>query len=186
MGSYRAFSGYSDSPEWLRTHRLLSLFGEDRAIAKQGYRDFVESIENEKIANPSDDVVSGVVLGGVDFVNWVKKTFLNKGSNSKDIPQLKSLKSRPTPEELFPAISDEFGCEIETILQKGKKRNLARDVAIYLSREMTGKTSVALGRGFGISGAGIGGRHNQIAKQSATERKLKERIDRIKRRIIDI
>jgi hypothetical protein len=44
-----------------------------------------------------------------------------------------------------------------------KKRNLARDVAIYLCREMTGETSVALGRRFDISGAGIAARHGQIA-----------------------
>jgi hypothetical protein len=96
-----------------------------------------------KIENPSDDVVGGVVLGRVDFVNWVKKTFLIKDSNRKEIPQLKILKPRPTPDDLIQAVFDEFGCGMESILRKGKKSNLARDVAIYLCRQLTGETSVS-------------------------------------------
>jgi hypothetical protein len=91
------------------------------------YRDFVESVENEKVENPSDGVVGGVVLGRIEFVNWVKKTFLSKDSNSREIPQLKILKPRPTPDDLIQAVSDEFGCGMENILRKGKKRNSARD-----------------------------------------------------------
>jgi hypothetical protein len=184
--SYRALSGYAKNPEWLETDWLLSLFGEDRGIAKKRYRGFVESVESADIENPSDEVVSGVVLGGVDFVNWVKKTFLDKGSNSKEIPQLKSLKPRPMPDEVIQVVSDEFGCGREVILQKGKKRNLARDMAIYLCREMTGETGVDLGRRFDISGAGIAIRHQQIANQLKADRELKRRIDRIRKKIIKI
>lgn len=184
--SYRALGGYVASPEWLETDWLLSLFGQDRDTAKKRYRNFVESVENGKIENPSDDVVGGVVLGRDDFVNWVKKTFLSKESNSKEIPQLKILKPRPTPDDLIQAVSDEFGCGIESILQKGKKRNLARDVAIYLCRQLTGETGVALGRRFDISGAGIAARHDRIAKKLEADRKLKGRDDRIRRKILNI
>ena len=116
----------------------------------------------------------------------MKKTFLNKESNSKEIPQLKILKPRPTPDALIQAVSDEFGCGMESILRKGKKGNLARDVAIYLCREMTGETSVVLGRRFDISGAGIAARHEQIAKKLETDRKLKGREHRIRRKILNI
>jgi REP element-mobilizing transposase RayT len=183
--SYRALSGYAASPEWLETDWLLSLFGEDRGTAKKRYRNFVELVENGKIENPSDDVVGGVVLGRDDFVNWVKKTFLSKDSNSKEIPQLKILKPRPTPDDLIQAVSNEFGCGMESILQKGKKGNLARDVAIYLCRELTGETSVSLGRRFDISGAGIAARHDRIAKKLEADRNLKGRDDRIRRKILD-
>jgi hypothetical protein len=43
-----------------------------------------------------------------DFVNWVKKTFLSKESNSQEIAQLKILKPRPTPDALIQAVSDFF------------------------------------------------------------------------------
>jgi putative transposase len=183
--SYSAFGGYIKSPEWLETDGLMSLFGKDKALSKKRYRDFVESVQNDKIENPSDDVVSGAILGRVDFINWVKKTFLNK--DAKDIPQLKSLKPRPTPDDLIRAVSNEYGCERETIMQKGKKRNIARDVAIYFCREITGETGVSLGRHFGgITGSGIAIKHKQIANQIEADRKLKRRLNRIRKKIFDI
>jgi len=92
----------------------------------------------------------------------------------------------PTSPSSTQAVSDEFGCGIESILRKGKKRNLARDVAIYLCKEMTGETSVVLGRRFDIFGAGIAARHDQIAKKLETDRKLKRWEDRIRRKKLNI
>jgi putative transposase len=185
--SYPVFGGYVTAPEWLETGWLLSLFGEQRGVASKRYREFVESVENEKIENPSDDIVSGAILGGVDFVDWVKKTFLSKQSDSKEMPQLKSLKLRPTPDDLIQVVSEELGCERESIVRKGKKRNFARDLAIYLCREMTGETGVALGRHFGgISGSGIVFKYNQIANQVESDRKLRGRINRIRKKILNI
>ncbi len=63
---------------------------------------------------------------------------------------------------------------------------VARDVAIYLSRDLTGKSGVNLGKYFGnISGAGIRVRYNLLAKQIQRNRRLKGRITRIKNRIIN-
>ncbi len=87
----------------------------------------------------------------------------------------------------MPVVCNEFDCGLETILQKGKKKNLARDLAIYLSREMTGESGIALGRYFGgISGAGITVRCNDITKKIQSDRTLKGRVNRIRKRIINI
>jgi hypothetical protein len=51
---------------------------------------------------------------------------------------------------------------------------------------MTGETSVALGRRFDISGAGIAARHDRIAKKLETDRKLKGREDRIRKKLLNI
>jgi hypothetical protein len=50
---------------------------------------------------------------------------------------------------------------------------------------MTGETSVGLGRRFDISGSGIAARHDQIAKKLETDRELKGRENRIRRKILD-
>jgi hypothetical protein len=62
----------------LDTRWLLSLFGENQAKAKKRYRDFVESAQNEKVENPSRDIVGGIILGNADFVKWIKQNYLNK------------------------------------------------------------------------------------------------------------
>jgi REP element-mobilizing transposase RayT len=183
--SYPVFGGYAKAPEWLETHWLLSLFGQNRKKAMERYREFVESVQNEKIENPSKDVVSGVILGGTEFINWIKRNFLSKDPDIKDKPQLKSLKLGLGPEDLLPATCTEFACTREVILQKGKKGNLARDVAIYLSREMTGESGVALGCYFGISGAGVTVRHGIIAEKIKKDRKLNRQVNKIKGAIIN-
>ena len=184
--SYPVFGGYAKAPDWLETHWLLSLFGANQKKAKGRYRDFVESVQNDKIENPSKDIINGAILGGADFVNWIKQNFLSKDSDIKEKPQLKRLKPRLTPEDLMPAICHEFTCTREVILRKGKKKNFARDVAIYLSREMTGESGVALGRYFGISGAGITVRHGFISQNIEKNRKLKRQVNRIQKAIINI
>jgi len=185
--SYPALAGYVEPPEWLETDWLLSLFGDDRSRAKNGYRDFVESVENETIENPSDEVVGGAILGRPDFVDWIRKTFLSKNSDSKEIPRLRILKSRPAPEGLVHVVSTEFDCERESILLKGKKINPAREVAIYLCREMTGETGVALGRYFGgVTGAAITMKHGQVANRIGTDRRLKGLIARIRKQILNV
>ena len=86
----------------------------------------------------------------------------------------------------MPAICHEFGCTCEVLLRKRIKRNIARDVAIYLSREMTGESGVALGHYFGISGAGITVRHGFISENIEKNRKLKRQVNRIRKIIINI
>jgi putative transposase len=163
--SYPVFGGYAKAPEWLETHWLLSLFGQNRKGAMERYREFVESVQNDKIENPSKDIVSGIILGGTEFVSWIKRNFLSNDADIKEKPQLKSLKPGLSTEDLLTAICNEFACTRKVILQKGKKGNLARDLAIYLSREMTGESGISLGRHYGISGAGITVRHSIIAEK---------------------
>jgi chromosomal replication initiation ATPase DnaA len=85
----------------------------------------------------------------------------------------------------MPAICHEFRCTHEVILQKGRKGNLARDLAIYYSPEMTAESGVALGRTFGISGVGITTGHDYIAEKIEKDRDLKKRVKRIRKIIVN-
>jgi len=184
--SYPAFSGYGKATKWLKTHWLLSQFGNKKRIAEKRYRNFVETGLIEDLEKPSKDIIAGCILGDVDFVNWVKKNFLGKELTHKEIPQLKHLKPGLLLDDIIPTICDEYNCDQETIRRKGKKKNMARDVAIYLSRELTGESGVSLGRYFGaISGAGITSRYNVINSKIQTDKRFNQLINRIKKRIIN-
>ena len=72
-------------------------------------------------------------------------------------------------------------------LREAKKKNLAREVAIYLSRNFTGHSGKELGEYFGgISGAAITMRHKAVADQMETDRKLKALMKRLEKQIINI
>ncbi|MBW1859102.1 MAG: transposase [Deltaproteobacteria bacterium] len=183
--SYPAFTGKRKAPDWLEMDWLLSLFGKKRKEAFTAYRRFVEGVEPTQVDNPADDVVGGFILGSVEFVNWVKNTYLSKRPEEKEIPQLRELRPRLTADDVVTAVCEEFNCDTDMIVQKGRKGNTARDAAIYLARDLTGLSGVKLGDYFGnISGAGVTVRYGHVAKAISRNRRLRGKINRIKKRII--
>ena len=46
------------------------------------------------------------------------------------------------------AVYQEFNCQTEQILRKEALKNTAREVAIYLARELSGESGVDLGKEF--------------------------------------
>lgn len=183
--SYPAFIGKQKAPDWLEMDWLLSLFGKGRRRACKAYQAFVESVVPAAVENPVKDVVSGFILGGVEFVEWVKDAYLSKRAEEGDISQLKKAKPRPSPDDVVSAVCEEYGCDARDILQKGRKRNSARDMAIYLARELTGATGAQLGAYFGkISGAGVTVRYSYVVKEMSRNERLKARANRIEKRII--
>jgi hypothetical protein len=67
--------------------------------------------------------VGGFILRSSDFVNWVKETFLADRSEKREIPQLTKLKPKLLPVQVVAAVCDEFDCNTDLILQKGRKIN---------------------------------------------------------------
>jgi chromosomal replication initiation ATPase DnaA len=90
-------------------------------------------------------------------------------------------------EKVANAVCEEFGCNQEQIITKGRKKNKAREVAIFIARDMTGITCKDLGEYFGgVSGALITMMHNRIADESKRNKRLKGRIDNIRNQIFKI
>jgi len=185
--SYATIIGKRQVERWYDSGWLLSLFGSNRKAAIKNFRSYVESVNLTEVKSPDKEVGCCMILGGADFVTWIKQTFLSNEAVPKEIPQLKELRSGIELEAVVKGVCAEFGCDAETIRQKGLKRNLVRDIAIYISRQITGKSGVDIGIFFGgISGAGITMRCNHISKQLEQNRRLKGRVNRIKKRIVNI
>ena len=125
------------------------------------------------------------------LTRWIgallKSTFLSKsGLALKSHSIMTELQLRPTPDQVVEAVSHACECNRDDILKKGRKKNMARDMAIYLARDLCGKPNVDLGAFFGgISGAGITVCSNHVAQQMNTDQRLRNRVKQIKRRIIN-
>ena len=103
------------------------------------------------------------------------------------IPQLKKLKPRVTPEIIVEHVSKAFNAEVTKIQQKGLKRNKAREVAIYLGRELSRISCNELGDFFGgVSGALITMMNRRITEEIDKNRLLKNKIEKIKEQIFNI
>jgi hypothetical protein len=152
--SYPAFIGKQKPAEFLETRWLLSNFGRSKKEAQKNYQQFVGGVDINSLKNPSKQLRGGFILGDTEFVNWVKDTFLSERKDEGEIPQLKKLKPRVLPELVVGQVAEVFGCDVEKILTKGLKCNRAREVAIYLARDLCGLSCKDLGAFFGgVSGA---------------------------------
>ena len=184
--SYSTITGKTKEPAWLESAWLLSQFGTKRKQAITNYKKFVEEANTKDLKNPAKDLSGGFILGSPDFVIWIKETFLSTRSDENEIPQLRELKPRINIDQIVEAVCREFNCEIETILQKGRKRNVARDVAIYLVRVLSGEKGKNIGEYFGnISGAAITRRYNCLVEQIENNKRFRNRIQRLKHKIVN-
>jgi REP element-mobilizing transposase RayT len=185
--SYSAFIGKQKSPKFLMTDWLLSNFGSNIKKARKNYKGFIEGVDIKVVKDPSKQLEGGFILGDTDFVNWVKETFLSKRDDEKEIPQLKQLKPRVALETIVDQVSKAFNSEAEKIRKKGLKRNKAREVAIYLSRDLGGISCSDLGVFFGgVSGALITMMEKRIAEETTINPRLKRKIEKIKKEIFNI
>jgi REP element-mobilizing transposase RayT len=185
--SYSAYIGKEKTPQFLKTDWLLSNFGKRKKEAKRNYRAFVEKADIRTLENPHKQLTEGFILGDLDFVNWVKETFLSKRPEDKEIPQLMKLKPKVQIEAIVDAVSEEFACSEKQIIRKGRKKNKAREVAIHLARDLSGMSCKDLGLYFGgVSGALITIMSNRIAQEIEKNRRFKHRIEMIKTKILNI
>ena len=58
------------------------------------------------------------------------------------------LKPKPSLKTIFGVVCDEMRCIEEQILEKGRNRNIGREMAIFLARDLSGVSSKALGQYF--------------------------------------
>ena len=184
--SYNALAGRTKVPEWLEVGYLLGHFHKTEAKAMQLFRKFCEEVEGESLEDPSKNAVQGFIVGNENFVTWIQKKLPLFKSDEREIPQLKKLKLRPTMDTIVQEVREEFGCEVEDILRAGKKRNIAREAAIYLSQLHAGVTGKAVGEYFGrISGARISAVSRKVKLEIETHSSLKKKIEHVVTRIVN-
>ena len=184
--SYPIYAGKVTTPEWVETEWLLSQFGRTRQLAIKNYKNFVEKVDARNLKNPVEDMVGGFILGSPGFVNWVKDNFLSERSEDKEIPQLRRLKPTVSKETVVENVSKEFDCDLDLILRKGLKKNLARDTSIYLTRELTSESGISLGEYFGnISNAAITNRVKYLSRKCEKDKRFRRRIQKLKEKIMN-
>ncbi len=116
-----------------------------------------------------------------------KKTFLSGRQGEKEIPQLKKLKPKVPLVTVAKAVCEEFTCQKDQVTANGRKKNKAREVAIYLAIDMSGISCKELGDYFGgVSGALITIMNERVSVEAAQNRRFKRRIDKAKKRILNI
>ncbi len=148
--SYREFIGEVVN-DMVRIWDTLNHFSDDRSIARERYKEFVEGeqeVENKWI----QDIRAGVILGREEFLKKVKHILGKKGEDD-ELPSLKELHKVEIPiERIVGVLRKMFG---DGVLKNKKKCHIRRDLSIYLTKRLSGKKNIEIGRIFGIKGAAV-------------------------------
>ena len=183
---WSSFRGYYRARwmlDWVDYDRVLSEFGSDGSRARRAYRQFVEGGLASGVTSPLRDAVHGFILGGDRFVARIEELVLSRPDDGS-MPELRALRSGPALEEIVAATVKSYGTDQRHVLQPGRGQTEARDVAIYLARELTGARLREIGAAFaGLSQPSVSLAASRIAQRLQSDRALSQRLADIRKTI---
>ena len=144
--SYRAYIGFGRPPVWLETQETLRRFGRTPAEQLKEYRSFVE----EEIAdNPAREPAYGIAFGSPQFVDWIMQKL--HAQHPEAPAATTTIGVKPALGQICAAVARAFDADDDELRRKGRKRNKARDLAIYLSREFSGRANSEISAFYGAA-----------------------------------
>ena len=186
--SYAAGIGLRKCPDWLDQETMLLTWGEELKEKQKNYARYVEEGLMREIDDPFDAVAAQCIIGTDDFVDWVRKTYLEvseKVNQRRDQTQAMKLRSWVSFEEVQQVVADAYDCDPDSLLARYQRGNEGRQVLLYLaSKYCRGRcTLTEISERLNISiGALTAGRQNMKKKQGK-ERALRRRIESIERKL---
>jgi REP element-mobilizing transposase RayT len=168
--SYASYSGKAKPPRWLTTDWLLLYFGQKPDAARKAYAFFVNAAMGKEEEDPLKEATSSLILGKAGFVDDIRKKYLGGKKGVKNIPALREIR-KTSLEAITEAVGQEFRDEPE----------LARKAALYLSHRHSGRPLQEIGSKFGIGESGVSQASGRFNVELERNRKLKRRIDRIRK-----
>ncbi len=168
--SYRNYIGQAKTPEWLKTDFILGYFGKSDAGAKKKYRAFVEDIIGNEYESPLQGTVGSSILGSAAFVEEITTTHVDTKEADKNIPALRQLTSRPSPEDIVK--------KVKTIFVENEK--LARQASIHICHKYSGVKLREIGNLFDVGETAIVEASRRFVLKMGEDKKLKGMVERVK------
>ena len=167
--SYADYIGKRKPPDWLMRDFVLSYFGDKKTKAQRGYQEFVE-VEIMATRNPLGEVAGSLILGSKRFVEMIREEYLKDRADDRDLPAVRQLAARTTPEEVDRCVERTFR----------KDAALARKVRIYFYHRHTGQSLKEIGNRFGVKESGVSQASRRFSDHIEHDSALRKKIDAIK------
>lgn len=148
FSSYRNYIGLEREKDWIDKTWTYGEFDQDREKAKRFYREFVEEGLKKGVRNPFKDIFAQFILGREEFIERIRERIENLPDN-REIPTIRRLQTQPEIEEIVKKVKEYFRIQEEEIRSKGLKKNIPRQIAIYLVRRHSNAGISNIGKYFG-------------------------------------
>jgi len=142
--SYRAMTADVDAPDWLAVDDVLCRFGQERGLARERYRRFVdEGIGSTR--RPWDDLISDMYLGSEEWIARVRDRVELK-PRSTEHPQGQRELLRPKMAAIVIAVANVMGVPEQHVRggRGGTPRSVAAWIGVYEGLLSNGEIAAAL------------------------------------------
>jgi len=139
--------------DWLKFRDVLkSQFGNVTNV-KQAYIEFMDKVDEELdvyLKEKSLEAISSIIYGETDFQDKIKANYLQADKYYGEIPAGKKFKNDLKIEKIKEEVKNIFNVSEQELYKSVRgKENIARMIAVGLSREITGLSCGVIGEIFG-------------------------------------
>jgi putative transposase len=171
-GSCRHYCRPKGAPEWLACRDILIEHGKTLGRAVEAYAAFLEEGVADPPTSPLAETVAGTVLGSTSFVGKMRG-MLSRDRPVKEVPAARRLRKTLSLNDIERAVCRSCGVPPESLRARGKHGNVARRLALYLARSLTGTSLVDLGaRLGGVTGQAASLAVRRVARERTRDRRL--------------
>ncbi len=157
---------------------VFAEYGGDTERARRGYKRGLFS-EIAQGSGVKDLVIGQSILGGSEFIGWVKRIFI-KGRKDRESPGHRALQRYHSAEDILGAIEVETGMGLEEVKRgKGGLRRIAMDL-LYRAGGLRGPE---IGRIFGIDYSSVSQERKRLREKLEKDREWRLLLDRIEVRM---
>ncbi len=160
---------------------ILDQFGGDSPAGRQAYGRFVKSGVTGRLENPLEMAKGSSIVGGVDFINSVKRKFIRKSQTIREQPALRELRKEYSPEELIKHFSNLT--KAEDLIQRGKQ-SVERTMLMELLYRFCRITQPEIGKLVGgIDYSAVSQARKRFQQKLMVDPELKERFHSIQEKL---
>lgn len=114
---------------------LLSIFGNEEKKSRRQYKEFVEEGIAKKLENPVKRAVGNMILGSKEFVDSILVK-IDRDEIGQEIANRNEILKTINPQEVIKEVSNKYKIKPIEITNTGTRNNEARNVAIYITRNV--------------------------------------------------
>jgi len=156
---------------------VLEEYGGDNNKGRQAYmRRLTDDITGS--LEVKGDIVVQSILGGEEFIAWVKDNFFEEIQRDRECPSLNELRRYHSKEKIIDAIEQEYGKSMEELKEEGGTR---RQVAIDLLCRLGGLKGREVGDYFGVDYSTVSVSRKLLRKKLEKDRELQGVIGRLEK-----
>jgi REP element-mobilizing transposase RayT len=146
---------------------VLADYGGDTDRARKSYRKALleEMVQGRNI---HDQIIGQTVLGGEEFIGWLKGTFLSE-EKDREAPAHRAIRRHRSQEKIIDVVVRKTGMMLEGIK---KEKGPLRQILMDLLHRQGGMTNPEIGRLFGVDYSSVSQERKRLRHQLEKDRKL--------------